>query len=73
VDPVSWRGIVKAMPPRTVLMFGDAIKAPTAMDVLEYNEHSMTEKWQIKHTGKRFREKLKEMSDEAVDDLFKGK
>ncbi len=72
VDPVSWRAIVKAMPPRTVLMFGDAIKAPTAMDVLEYNEQSMTKKWQIKNTGKHFRDQLKEMSDEAVDDLFKS-
>ncbi len=73
VDPASWRAIVKAMPPRTVLMFGDAIKAPTAMDVLEYNEQSMTSKWQIKHTGKRLRDKLKQMSDEAVDDLFEKK
>jgi len=73
VDPSAWRAIVKAMPPRTVLMFGDAIKAPTAMDVMEYNEQTMAEKWQIKHTGARLRQKLKEMPDEAVDDIFNPK
>jgi len=70
VDPASWRAIVKAMPPRTVLMFGDAIKAPTAMDVLEYNEQTMTQKWDVKHTGKRLRKKLKNMSDEDLDNMF---
>ena len=70
VDPASWRAIVKAMPPRTVLMFGDAIKAPTAMDVLEYNEQTMTQKWQVEHTGKRLRKKLKNMTDEALDNVF---
>lgn len=73
VDPASWKAIVKAMPPRTVLIFGDAIKAPTAMDVLLYNEQTMTKKWKVKHTGIRFRQKLQEMSDEALDDLFKSK
>lgn len=71
VDPAAWRAIVKAMPPRTVLMFGDAIKAPTAMDVLDYTEQTMTKKWHVKHTGTKFRQKLKEMSDEAKSDLFK--
>ena len=70
VDPASWRAIVKAMPPRTVLMFGDAIKAPTAMDVLEYNEQTMNQKWQVEHTGKRLRKKLKNMTDEALDNVF---
>lgn len=73
VDPSAWRAIVKAMPPRTVLMFGDAIKAPTAMDVLEYNEQTMTKKWQIKHTGTRLRQKLKDLPDEAVDNIFNPK
>lgn len=71
VDPASWRAIVKAMPPRTVLMFGDSIKAPTAMDVLEYNEQTMTTKWKVKRTGTHFKRKLKQLSDEAMDDLFK--
>ena len=70
VDPASWRAIVKAMPPKTVLMFGDAIKAPTAMDVLEYNEQTMNEKWEVKHTGKRLRKKLKTMSDGDLDNMF---
>ncbi|MFX0185668.1 MAG: ATP-binding protein, partial [Candidatus Hodarchaeota archaeon] len=71
VDPASWRAIVKAMPPRTVLMFGDSIKAPTAMDVLEYNEQTMAAKWSVKRTGTRFKQKLKQISDEEMDDLFK--
>lgn len=73
VDPAAWRAIVKAMPPRTVLMFGDAIKAPTAMDVLLYNEQTMTEKWQVKHTGTLLKQRLQEMSDDAKSDLFKPK
>lgn len=72
VDPAAWRAIVKAMPPRTVLMFGDAIKAPTAMDVLEYNEQTMTAKWKATHAGTRLKQKLKEMSDETMDNLFKS-
>ncbi|MFX1286638.1 MAG: ATP-binding protein [Promethearchaeota archaeon] len=73
VDPAAWRAIVKAMPPRTVLMFGDAIKAPTAMDVLEYNDQTMTDKWKVTHTGTRLKQKLQEMSDEEKSDLFKPK
>ncbi|MHA1933584.1 MAG: ATP-binding protein, partial [Promethearchaeota archaeon] len=56
VDPAAWRAIVRAMPPRTVLMFGDAIKAPTAMDVLDYNITSMTKKWSVGVTTKDVRD-----------------
>jgi len=71
VDPASWRAIVKAMPPRTVLMFGDAIKAPTAMDILLYNEQTMTQKWNVKYIGSRLRESLAKKSDEDIDNIFK--
>lgn len=71
VDPSAWRAIVRAMPPRTVLMFGDAIRAPTAMDVLEYNDQTMLDKWAIDETSRIFRENLKTMSDEAKKDMFK--
>ncbi|MHA2053942.1 MAG: ATP-binding protein [Candidatus Hodarchaeales archaeon] len=71
VDPSAWKAIVRAMPPRTVLMFGDAIRAPTAMDVLEYNDQTMLEKWTINETSQKFREKLKSMSNEAKKDMFK--
>ncbi len=74
VDPSSWRAIVKAMPPRTVLMFGDAIKAPTTMDVLMYSERLMKEKWTVDPTRARFKEKMAqlEVDDQAVDDLFRS-
>jgi hypothetical protein len=71
VDPGSWRAIVRAMPPRTVLMFGDAIKAPTAMDVLDYNPTSMTEKWSVGITTKDVRDSLNKLSAEEKNDMFK--
>ncbi|MHA1993571.1 MAG: ATP-binding protein [Candidatus Hodarchaeales archaeon] len=71
VDPSAWRAIVRAMPPRTVLMFGDAIRAPTAMDVLEYNESTMTQKWQIGTTTKELRETLDSLSEDNKRDMFK--
>ena len=71
VDPAAWRAIVRAMPPRTVLMFGDAISAPTAMEVLEYNETTMTQKWQIGSTTKELRETLDSLSEEEKRDMFK--
>ncbi len=71
VDPGSWRAIVRAMPPRTVLMFGDAIKAPTAMDVLDYNPTSMTEKWSVGVSTKDVRDSLNKLSDEEKKDMFK--
>ena len=73
VDPAAWRAIVKAMPPRTVLMFGDAIKAPTAMDILLYSDQTMTKKWNVKYTGSRLTQKLQDMSDEDKSNLFKPK
>jgi DNA helicase HerA-like ATPase len=71
VDPASWRAIVRAMPPRTVLMFGDAIQAPTAMDVLNYNESSMSKKWSIETTAQELRESLNNLSDEEKRNMFK--
>ncbi|MHA1977469.1 MAG: ATP-binding protein [Candidatus Hodarchaeales archaeon] len=71
VDPSAWRAIVRAMPPRTVLMFGDAISAPTAMDVLEYNENTMTQKWQIEGTTRELRETLDSLSEDEKRDMFK--
>ena len=71
VDPGSWRAIVRAMPPRTVLMFGDAIKAPTTMEVLDYNPTSMTKKWFVGVTTKDVRDSLSKLSDEEKKDMFK--
>jgi hypothetical protein len=71
VDPAAWRAIVRAMPPRTVLMFGDAIKAPTAMDVLDYNITSMTKKWSVGVTSKDVRESLNKLSTDEKKDMFK--
>jgi len=71
VDPGSWRAIVRAMPPRTVLMFGDAIKAPTTMDVLDYNLTSMTKKWSVGVTTKDVRDSLNKLSVEEKKDMFK--
>ncbi|MHA1944513.1 MAG: ATP-binding protein [Candidatus Hodarchaeales archaeon] len=71
VDPGAWRAIVRAMPPRTVLMFGDAIKAPTAMDVLDYNPTSMTKKWSVGVTTKDVRDSLSKLSPEQKRDMFK--
>ncbi len=71
VDPAAWRAIVRAMPPRTVLMFGDAIRAPTAMDVLEYNENTMTQKWQISSTSQELRDTLDSLSDDDKRNMFK--
>ena len=70
VDPAAWRGIVRAMPPRTVLMFGDAIRAPTAMDVSEYNEHTMRQKWKIGTTNQEIRDSLDSLSDKDKDSMF---
>ncbi|MHA1214764.1 MAG: ATP-binding protein [Candidatus Hodarchaeales archaeon] len=70
VDPANWRPIVKAMPPRTVLMFGDAIKAPTAMDVLFYSDQTMADKWNLKFTSAKLRDKLNSMSDSDKNNLF---
>ncbi|MFW9853589.1 MAG: ATP-binding protein [Candidatus Thorarchaeota archaeon] len=71
VDPAAWKAIVKAMPVRTVLMFGDAIKAPTAMDVLDYNELSMSTKWKVEGSSREdFRKKLEGMSEEQMEHFF---
>lgn len=71
VDPAAWRAIVRAMPPRTVLMFGDAIRAPTTMDVLEYNEQTMTKKWNIGSTSQELRDSLTSLSDDEKRNMFK--
>ena len=52
-------------------MFGDAIKAPTAMDVLDYNHTSMTKKWSVGVTTKDVRDSLGKLSDEEKKDMFK--
>jgi DNA helicase HerA-like ATPase len=71
VDPAAWRAIVKAMPVRTVLMFGDAIKAPTAMDVMNYNEQSMRLKWNLEGSSREdFRKKVESMSEEQMEHFF---
>ena len=71
VDPAAWKAIVRAMPPRTVLMFGDAIRAPTAMDVLEYNEQTMKKKWDVKSSRQELQESLKNLSNDEKRNMFK--
>jgi hypothetical protein len=36
-DRSLWEGIVGAMPPRTMLAVGDAIRVPTMIDIMDYN------------------------------------
>lgn len=40
-DRSTWEGIVGAIPTRTVLAVGDAIRVPTVIEVMEYNTESM--------------------------------
>jgi hypothetical protein len=53
-------------------MFGDAIQAPTAMDVLEYNEKNMVKKWEVGTTTRELRNTLNKMSDKQKRDMFKS-
>ncbi|UCE36505.1 MAG: ATP-binding protein [Thermoplasmata archaeon] len=36
-DRSAWENIVGTIPPRTVVVFGDAIRVPTVIDVMHYN------------------------------------
>ncbi len=35
-DRSTWENIVGTIPPRTVVVFGDAIRVPTVIDVMNY-------------------------------------
>jgi DNA helicase HerA-like ATPase len=40
-DRSAWENIVGTIPPRTVVVFGDAIRVPTVIDVMQYNAENV--------------------------------
>ncbi|UCG70498.1 MAG: ATP-binding protein [Thermoplasmata archaeon] len=40
-DRSAWENIVGTIPPRTVVVFGDAIRVPTVIDVMHYNAENV--------------------------------
>ena len=40
-DRSTWEGVVGAIPARTVLAVGDAIRVPTVIEIMEYNTEYM--------------------------------
>ncbi len=65
-DRVMWESIVSTMPARTVAVIGDAIRVPTVIEVLEYNDMNVRENIMpeaVTHKG------LEEMAKKAVEKL----
>jgi DNA helicase HerA-like ATPase len=65
-DPANWKPILRAMEKRTALVFGDAIKIPTVIEVDWYSEETMTKKFQIDPTSA----KIKNLDKEKVKKIF---
>lgn len=65
-DPSDWKGIVRAMEKRTALVFGDAIKIPTVIEVEYYSEETMTQKFNVDPTSA----KIKKLDKEKVKKIF---
>ncbi len=66
-DRSVWEGIVGAMPPKTVLAVGDAIRVPTVIDVMEYNVDTVK---RLFGEGTLNSEEISEIADRA-DEIFK--
>lgn len=66
-DRNVWEGIVGAIPTRTVLAVGDAIRVPTVIDVMEYNVDTVK---RLFGGGTLNSEEISEIADRA-DEIFK--
>ncbi|MCK5548161.1 MAG: ATP-binding protein, partial [Thermoplasmata archaeon] len=63
-DRSVWEKVVSTMPPRTIAVMGDAIRVPTIVDVLEYNEENMKKHFTgAKSTKKEYDDIAKKASD----------
>jgi hypothetical protein len=40
-DKSAWENVIGTIPPRTVCVFGDAIRVPTVIDVMHYNAENV--------------------------------
>lgn len=65
-DPANWKQIVRAIEKRTALVFGDAIKIPTVIEVEWYSEESMTKKFGANPVSA----KIKNLDKEKVKKIF---
>ncbi|HKZ41607.1 MAG TPA: ATP-binding protein, partial [Candidatus Hodarchaeales archaeon] len=72
VDPHKWRSIVSAMPPRTALVFGDAIPVPTAIEVEHYEEGAMRKKWETGIDPVEIAKKISGYSADQIKKVFDG-
>jgi hypothetical protein len=69
-DRSMWEAIVSTMPGRTVAILGDAIRVPTVLDVLEYNDMNVREQIMPGAVTER---KLQEIAKRAADQLFEDR
>ncbi|MFX1294083.1 MAG: ATP-binding protein [Promethearchaeota archaeon] len=65
-DPSNWKQIVRAVEKRTTLVFGDAIKIPTVIDVEFYSDENMIKKFNVDPTSA----KIKKLDKEKVKKIF---
>jgi DNA helicase HerA-like ATPase len=69
-DKSAWENIVGTIPPRTVVVFGDAIRVPTVIDVMNYNVENV--KQGIIGPGRELDgAEVKRIADKA-DEIFSG-
>jgi DNA helicase HerA-like ATPase len=67
-DKSAWEKIVGTIPPRTVVVFGDAIRVPTVIDVMNYNVENV--KNGIIGPGRELDEARLEKIADSADEIF---
>ena len=67
-DRGVWENIIGTIPPRTIGLFGDAVRIPTVIEVMEYNQKNM--KKHIVGDEKMTEDDLNDIA-KNVDEIFK--
>jgi DNA helicase HerA-like ATPase len=67
-DKSVWENIIGTIPPRTIGLFGDAVRIPTVIEVMEYNQKNM--KKHIVGDEKMTESDLNDIA-KNVDEIFK--
>lgn len=65
-DSTDWKAIIRAIQKRTVLIFGDAIKIPTVIEVDLYNEQNMIRKFNVNPTSG----KIRQLEKDRIKNIF---
>jgi hypothetical protein len=68
-DRGVWEGIVSSIPPRNVLVVGDAIRVPTVVEVMEYTAQAMKALLEKEGIDRGEMDEITARVDELFDDL----